>query len=1160
MSRLPRAPLIAVCALFAAGIWLDRFLGPLHFSSMVAAPALCAAIVIVASRIRILRTWVLPALAAAILLAGAARHEQSWNALAPDDLARLDWGRPTPAWLRGTLCEVPEYQAADPAWDDADERTRLRLQVRARNEGDGWQPASGCVLVGVNGDRRDLAMGQAVEVVGVMEALRGPSNPGEADMRERWRMDGIRLRMKIEIPEGVARDVSGTDDAIALFLGHLRSTSADILARGLDSETAPIAGALLLGRREQIDQEVNDAFMNTGTMHLLAISGLHMQALATLVGFTLMLLGLGPKRAAAILIVAVVAYAILVGARASVVRSAAMCVVLCLGVLLNRPARPANLLALAGLVTLAINPTWLFDTGCQLSFLSVGAIFWCVPPVAKKLGLPVPWARTGFEGMDHAQESVRQALDRVERTLWPRWKRWLWRLREVVLLSLLGSFVISLVNAPLTAERFHVVSIVGILLNVPLVPLSMPTLAFSGIALFLIPLGGPIGSLAAQASALLLRLTVWLVKLGARWRQGSWFVAGPGDWWVLGFYALLIWVCISHFRLRSRGWTWAAIAALCAWSAWGIWRVVVPAPPSAPRAVVLAVDHGLSVVIQSPTGETMLYDCGRIRDRTVGRRLIAPALWALGVRELKRVVLSHADSDHFSGLPALIDRFAIGEVCVSPAFEGGQEAASALDQCRARGIPVRELTAGETFQLASAFSLRVLHPPRDFSATVPNNARSLIIDVRSDEHSLLLTGDIEGEGLRPLLAQPQDAVDVLLAPHHGGASSNVAALYAWCNPFEVVVSQKRPDPGARDAMKVLAQSGRRVHRTWRDGAIALNWTWDGIDVSSAQGYDKTPGTVPFLAWEKWDGPPAFGVLAAPLSQNPLAWTLAISVAAAGIVAALLFAIIEWGAWALVAPGRRRDGSKPSGTAISITEVTARAFDEAPLWGRLFPPEQPPVGLAVLLHGFAEDGTAMLDRALMLRNAGWAVLVADSRARGRSGGEFCTFGAYESRDVGVWIDAVHPAQAATGPIVLWGRSMGAAIALRAAASDKRVSGLILEAPYSSLRASVAAGLRRRRLPAFLAGPLLARATRLADVSLEARTPLEEAANVQCPVLVLAGQTDPIAPIEVAKRLARAFSKPSEFLSVPGAGHQDVFEKCDAPLREAILRFLARLLAP
>ncbi len=145
---------------------------------------------------------------------------------------------------------------------------------------------------------------------------------------------------------------------------------------------------------------------------------------------------------------------------------------------------------------------------------------------------------------------------------------------------------------------------------------------------------------------------------------------------------------------------------------------------------VLAIGHGLAVVLQLPDGRAILYDCGRMGDPRVGRRIIAPALWSLGLSQLDAVYLSHADQDHYNGLPDLLDRFRIGEVVIPAGFENDQnpEALLLLDQIRSRGVPIRTIAAPLSWSQAGVH-FAVLHPPENWHPEASDNAHSLVLDV-----------------------------------------------------------------------------------------------------------------------------------------------------------------------------------------------------------------------------------------------------------------------------------------------------------------------------------------------------------------------------------------------------------------------------------------------
>ena len=199
------------------------------------------------------------------------------------------------------------------------------------------------------------------------------------------------------------------------WLGSLKEWSHARLVERLDPSIAPLAAALLLGRREEVEPEVNDAFARTGTTHLLAISGLQLQALA--VALLLLFRVVGVPRRPAYLAVGLMmfGYALLVGLAPSVVRSTVMTATFCLAAIANRMARPANTLSLAALATLGINPCILFDIGCQLSFLAIGAIVWLVPPACTLRGTFPEMIRRRIWG-------PRSPLDELERRLEPWWR------------------------------------------------------------------------------------------------------------------------------------------------------------------------------------------------------------------------------------------------------------------------------------------------------------------------------------------------------------------------------------------------------------------------------------------------------------------------------------------------------------------------------------------------------------------------------------------------------------------------------------------------------------------------------------------------------------------------------------------------------------------
>ena len=562
---------------------------------------------------------------------------------------------------------------------------------------------------------------------------------------------------------------------------------------------------------------------------------------------------------------------------------------------------------------------------------------------------------------------------------------------------------------------------------------------------------------------------------------------------------------------------------------------------------MLAVGHGLAVVVRSGDGRTLLYDSGRMGDPHVGRRLIAPALWELGVTRLDIVILSHADSDHYNGLPDLLARFPIGEVLIPPGFanEANPGAVALIEDVRAEGIPVRTVVDGFERNLGDDVSLAVLHPPEAGLSGTSDNARSIVLAVESVGRTFLITGDLAGHGLTDLTARRPFPIDAFLAPHHGGQTSNPTWLYDWARPALVVSSQRRPMSGTRDALETIEDGSIQVRRTWTRGAIRLRWTLDGL---VADGFLDRPAPFP-----KGQRP----IMASFGSIMPGSATLvAMAGLVVGLIAVATLAVVEFGAWMLVMP--RRSLSLPDDDPYPGEPIRATAPDGTRLAGTWHGHADSDGRTLLLLHGLAEHRQTMRARADGVYARGWNVAVLDARAYGDSGGELASFGGREVADLRAWIDAVADRVGPGLHLAVWGRSMGAGVAVRAASDDDRVMALVLEAPYIDLHQTAANLIGRYRIPASrtFATLVLRRARRLTGVSLHRPRPIDAAASVTIPTLILRGTRDALVSEAETTKLAETLRGTVERIEVEGARHSKVLDVGGPDLIARVGGFLDR----
>lgn len=815
-----RHPLLVVLLASVVGIAVDRYV-PVDFVAwlIVAATGLGVWLVLWRRGQDRPAQW---ALLLAVAGVGGAWHHDRWHLFAENDVGLYADLEGRPVCVEAVTLSLPRFVPAPPhdvmRIVPGEDSTRVDLEVTAIRDGVVWRACSGQATLFVTGAMADHAIGTRLRVFGVLSAPRPLHNPGEFDFAEHARGDRVLARVTAAqeasvVPLDDEASEGGTSWSMATAFEAVRRRGHDALWRHIDADQAGLASAVLLGEREYVDAEVMAAYIETGAVHLLSISGLHLGILAGFM-FFLLRLGLLPTRWGLLAIaVLVVLYARLTDGNPPVVRATVLVVTLCIGALLGRRALQWNTLAAAAIVVLAMNPAELFRVGAQLSFLCL-AVFAAFD--LRQLYQPSP-----------------DALDRLLRTAepWPvRAARSLgrWAARVTV-----ASLAVWLVTMPLVMARFHLCTPIAVLLNA-IVWLPMVAAMLFGFLTMLV--GGivpPLGDLFGGLCGASFQLLGAIVDAARGVRGGRYWVSGPDDWWMLVFYLLL-----AGLVAAPRGWIarrWRA-ALVVAWIGVAFAVGAVRAMPRERMDVTfLSVGHGCSVVVELPDGRTVLYDAGHMGSPETGGRSIAGYLWSRGITRIDAVVISHADADHFNAVPYLMERFDVGEVLVSPAMfdeRGGKKLGAAVQLLQStveeQGVPLATVAAGQRLDVGGGVAMRVLSPPAE-GVPGSDNANSVVLAIEYREHRVLLTGDLEGAGLTRLIARPPYDCDVVLAPHHGSPASSPAAFAEWSSPQWVVVSGGfRGNPAL--LADVYGDVGATPLHTARVGAVRVSIDADGLSV------------------------------------------------------------------------------------------------------------------------------------------------------------------------------------------------------------------------------------------------------------------------------------------------------------------------------------------
>ncbi len=821
----PLAPLVVAALGLAVGIALDNAVGGGGAAALGVAFGAMLLLLVPRARRRAGLALVLVASAGA----GMVRHHQAMRVCPSDHIVHFTRTKPVLARLRGTVVRRPTFTTTGFApfepWLYQQVRTSFVLTADEVETSAGWTAARGTVRVSVKAPALVVREGMRVEAFGWLYRPPGPANPGEVD----WALFNRRNGLHAGLTCPSAPCVRALDGAAHGWRGRLRQAVRRML---LDvrletgDEHASLLDAMILGRRSGMDRTIEQAFVDTGCAHYLAVSGVHVGMLALAIGWPARMLGAGRRRTAVVVTAAVAAYALLADPRPPILRAALMTAALCAAWCVRRRAVAAGGLSLAAAVILLVNPTALFDVGFQLSFVTVAGVLALHPVITQVLadGWGIAAARLR-RGKPTTAEILRvAALHAPARP----WRRWLGR-------HLLGLVSVSLAawasSLPIVAANFGRVAPWGWLNSLIAFPFVFVVMVLGfikmAVAALLPPADPAVGAALAAAADALLAVLRELVRLPVQR-----VFPAPAGWVMVAYYVGLAAVVV---RMRAGGGRWlgaaAAGALLLAAVGW-VWRE----PPSDLRITQFAVGRGTSTLIETPDGQVWLYDAGASGSYDPGEGVILPCLRQRGIQRIDGVIVSHANLDHFGGLPSVLAAARCGPVYLPPAFAGESEARTPGDALlkvlAARSHPVVYVAAGDELTLGAGVTAKVVWPPRDAPLDGDLNDSSLVLRLSYAGRHVLFTGDVgevpQGALMADEAARARIRADVLTLPHHGSVVSNTDAFIAAVGAPHLVRSTFER---AENSTALAALSaGRALYSTADVGAVEVLIGAGGVQV------------------------------------------------------------------------------------------------------------------------------------------------------------------------------------------------------------------------------------------------------------------------------------------------------------------------------------------
>ena len=617
-----------------------------------------------------------------------------------------------------------------------------------------------------------------------------PGDVVEGEFRLRYTADGGKQEPTFHQGKGIfllgyekEADVSGkTKPGLLDYAAILRQKILDRIDFLFPIDTAGFAKALLLGDTTDLTYTQNRGFQVSGIRHVVAVSGLHVSIL-----FSLVYLAFGRNRVcnALVGIPVLVIFAAVAGFSPSIVRACLMQCLILLSLLVNKEYDPPTALAFAVLVLLGINPRTVTSVSFQLSVGCMIGIFAFSEPL-----------RQYFLSFGKWKEKCKG-------------KNWRARMIRWITGSVAVTLSAMVTTTPLCAIHFGMVSILGILTN--LLTLWVVSFLFYGIMLscLLSVLWLPMGQVAAWVVTWPIRYVIGISALIAKFPLAAVYT----DSRYTVFWLIFSYVCLAVVFLTKKkqpiGATLCMIGMLlaCTLLSW------LEPKLDHTRVSVIDVGQGQSILLQSEN-EYYLVDCGGTYASQTADT-VANFLLSQGVFRLDGVILTHYDADHAGSvldLLTVVDTDSIYMPDVSDT-NGIRERIAAVHADKIEwisDITRWDLTDGTL----------ILYPAKQ---GVNDNESSVCVLFQSGNYDILITGDRSSAGERALLAEAElPQLELLIAGHHGSHSATSLELLTATQPNAVAISVGANNPYGHpreELLDRLSRYGCRVFRTDLQGTV-----------------------------------------------------------------------------------------------------------------------------------------------------------------------------------------------------------------------------------------------------------------------------------------------------------------------------------------------------
>lgn len=635
-----------------------------------------------------------------------------------------------------------------------------------------------------------VGIGNRIAIKGTLSKARNKRNPGEFDYESAIAEKGIHGLINI-YKTGDILILSDKLNFLKNTQFEIRKSIDGLINKFHNHSTTALLRGLLLADRSMIDYDIRTEFINSGVVHVLAVSGLHVGFVVLI--FVVIFKRFNPYLRYGFTVIGLLLFMMITNFQTSVIRATIMALVMIASPLTGRNYNSINSLSLAALIILLLNPSELFSPGFQLSFSAVLSILLLYPPIASRIGK-----------MKLKSPGVRY-----------------------VLLFCAVSFAAQVGTLPFTLFYFHKLSVFALLANFIVIPMIGLIVGLGIFTVFTGSILSIFGMVSGSANELLSFMLFTIVRFFGNENYSFIFIRQFSLIDSIIFYCIATVIYFTWKYLVSLGSRIMAVLISILIISFGFSldnRELMK--PNMLSVYAIDIGQGDAILIKFPNGKTALIDGGDATETfDNGSRIIIPLLDYLGIGKIDYGFITHADADHYRGFISLIKNNRISQITKPvPDFSvsGDTEIEQAIKNYR---IPVKYF-GKEIINVGNARIYILNDTIRYGFNNLSMNDRSGVIKILYGNTSFLFTGDagIKAENLYVRNYGGFLKSDVLKAGHHGSKNSSSEKFLDTVKPDYVLISAgvmnkfRHPSP---EIIERFINRGIGIFRTDQSGGILI---------------------------------------------------------------------------------------------------------------------------------------------------------------------------------------------------------------------------------------------------------------------------------------------------------------------------------------------------